>query len=398
MLRDLCSEAVAAVLARPLRTALTALGTLLGIGALVATLGLATTAGAQIVSRFDELAATEVVVVPAESTGEQESANLLPWDAESRLTRLNGVVAAGTMSELDLPEARIRATRVVDPLAAPDAPALVVAASPGLLRAVRGSVQQGRWFDTGHSARADRVAVLGRNLAETLHVADLSRQPAVFINDRPFTVIGVLGAVERESSLLNAVVLPDGVARSALGLKAPASIRIETRVGAARLIASQAAPALAPQDPARLSVLQAPEPAATRARVAADVQALFLLLGVVSLIIGALGIANTTLVSVLERMGEIGLRRSLGASRIHVAGQFLIESALVGLLGGLLGVSIGVLVTVGVSYAKLWTPVLTPWLPPSAIALGAVIGLLAGAYPAWRAANTEPIAALRADN
>jgi ABC-type antimicrobial peptide transport system permease subunit len=397
MLRDLVREALAAVLARPQRMALTALGTLLGIAALVATVGVATTAGAQIVSRFDELAATEVVVVPTESDQAQATVSLLPWDAEERLDRLNGVAAAGTLSELRQSDWQVRTTAVVDPLAPESQAAPVVAGSAGLLGAVRGRVGAGRWFDAGHVARADRVVVLGRNLAESLSVADVARQPAVFLADRPFTVLGILADVGREPALLNAVIVPDGTARSLFGLAAPTSVVIETEIGAARLIAGQAALALAPQDPQRLTVLRAPEPATTRANVARDTQALFLVLGAVSLVIGAVGIANTTLVSVLERTGEIGLRRSLGASRWNVAAQFLLESAGIGLLGGVLGASFGVLVTVGVSFSRSWTPVLQPWLAPAAVALGAVIGLLAGTYPAWRAANTEPIAALRSD-
>jgi hypothetical protein len=393
-LRDLAAEALAAVLARPARMALTALGTLLGIGALVATVGLTTTAGAQIVSRFDALAATEVVVVPTESQV-QATESILPFDAEARMHRLNGVVAAGTLSELA--DVRARATTVVDPLAPADPPTRLFAASPGLLDAVRGTIASGRWFDTGHSDRADSVVVLGRVMANRLAIVDVSRQPVVFLDDRPYAVIGVLDSVGRLPELLDAAIIPDGIARASYGLSAPTSVRIEAAVGAARLIASQAPLALAPQDPARVTVIERPEPALTRAQVADDVRALFFVLGAVSLVIGAVGIANTTLVSVLERTSEIGLRRSLGARRADIAGQFLIESAAIGLLGGILGGSLGVLVTVAVSYIQTWTPVMAPWLPLAAAALGALIGLAAGAYPSWRAATIEPITALRAE-
>ncbi|GIF75237.1 ABC transporter permease [Asanoa siamensis] len=398
MLRDLLGEAISASLARPQRMALTALGTMLGIGALVATVGLADTAGAQIVSRFDELAATEVIVRPAARAATQgELVSAIPWDAETRLARLNGVVAAGTMSKLDLPDLTVRTTSVVDPLAPDDRAADVVAGSPGLLGAVRGTIGSGRWFDAGHSRRADPVVVLGATLAATLHVADVGRHPAVFLGDRAYTVVGILDGVAREPALLNAVIIPDGTAAAAFGLTAPQSVRVDTRVGAARLISSQAPTALAPQSPDALEAAQAPEPAAVRAKVARDVQSLFLVLGLVSLVIGAVGIANTTLVSVLERTSEIGLRRSLGATRGQVAGQFLLESAGVGLFGGILGASTGIVVVTAVSYVKEWTPVLAPWLPAAAVAAGTVVGLLAGAYPAHRASGIEPIAALRAE-
>ncbi len=123
--------------------------------------------------------------------------------------------------------------------------------------------------------------------------------------------------------------------------------------------------------------------------------ALFLVLGGVSLLVGAIGIANVTLVSVLDRTGEIGLRRALGAGRLHVATQFLFESAALGAFAGLLGTSFGILTIVAVSANREWTPVLDAWLPFAAPALGAVVGLIAGSYPAWKASATEPIAALR---
>jgi putative ABC transport system permease protein len=102
-----------------------------------------------------------------------------------------------------------------------------------------------------------------------------------------------------------------------------------------------------------------------------------------------------TLVSVLERVGEIGLRRALGAARRHIAAQFLVESTVMGLLGGIAGASLGTLVVVAVSASRTWTPVLDPWMPLAAPLAGALIGLLSGTYPSLRAATMEPVEALR---
>ena len=173
-------------------------------------------------------------------------------------------------------------------------------------------------------------------------------------------------------------------------------MQIDTVLGAAQLIGRQAPIALSPNDPDRLDVSVPSEPKAVKAKVEEDINALFLLLGGVSLLVGALGIANVTLVSVLERVGEIGLRRAVGAARRHIAAQFLVESTILGFLGGLLGASLGAVVIVGVSVAKDWVPVLDPRIPLLAPLAGALIGLLSGVYPAWRAASIEPIAALRA--
>ena len=126
-----------------------------------------------------------------------------------------------------------------------------------------------------------------------------------------------------------------------------------------------------------------------------DLNSLFLLLGGVSLLVGAIGIANVTLVSVLERVGEIGLRRSLGAARRHIAAQFLMESTTLGLIGGVVGASVGTLVVVGVAASRAWTPVLEAWVPLGAPLLGGAVGLLSGLYPSARAAALEPVEALR---
>ncbi len=190
--------------------------------------------------------------------------------------------------------------------------------------------------------------------------------------------------------------MPEGTARREFGLAAPALAQIETRIGAVNLIARQAPIALSPEDPGLLKIAAPPDPRRLRRAVEEDLNALFLLLGGVSLLVGAIGIANVTLVSVLERVREIGLRRALGAARRHIAAQFLLESTGIGLAGGVIGASVGTLVIVGVSASNTWTPVLDPWVPLGAPLLGAVIGLVSGTYPALRAAAMEPVEALRA--
>jgi len=394
--RDLVGEALASLTARPGRAVLTALGTVLGVAALVATLGLSKTAGNQIVGRFDALAATDIVVTPkAAAAGRAAAGSGLPWDAEARVTRLNGVVAAGTLSDVDLRGELVRSVPVNDPLSQTEFQLPVKAASPGLFRAVRVQLAAGRLPDAGHSARADRVALVGANIAEQLHVTRIDDQPAVFLGERLYTVVGVISGVARQASLLGSVVIPEGTATRDFGLAAPASVQIETRIGAAGLIASQLPLALSPTDPTLLKVTAPPEPRRVRAGVQSDLNALFLLLGGVSLLIGATGIANVTLVSVLERVGEIGLRRSLGAARRHIAGQFLLESTALGLVGGVMGAAIGTLVVVSVAASRTWTPVLEPWVPLGAPLLGGAVGLLSGIYPSVRAAAMEPVEALR---
>jgi macrolide transport system ATP-binding/permease protein len=393
--RDLAREAVAGLLARPARVGLTVLGTVIGVGALVATLGLSKTASNQIVGHFDALSATDVVISPSARAG-GAGATVLPWDAESRLLRLNGVAAAGTLSDVDVRGALVRSVPINDPLEAGAIQLPMKAASPGLFRAVHAQLSTGRFFDAGHSQRADRVLILGPNAARRLHITRIDDQPAVFVGDRLYAVIGVLSSVSRQASLLGSAIMPEGTARVEFGLRAPALAQVETRIGAVNLIVRQAPIALSPNNPALLKVAAPPDPKQLRGQVKNDLNALFLLLGGVSLLVGAIGIANVTLVSVLERVGEIGLRRALGAGRRHIAAQFLLESTAMGFAGGVMGASLGTLVIVAVSAMKTWTPVLDPWVPLGAPLLGALIGLVSGTYPSVRAASLEPVEALRA--
>jgi putative ABC transport system permease protein len=397
-LRDLGSEALAGLLQRPGRSVLTLIGVVLGIGSFVAIVGIAQTASGQIGKQFNVLQATQAYVFDVgggHTSGAAAMAGDFPPDADALAERIHGVVAAGVYWQVEFDRAAVSALR--SGLLASRRSLPVTAASPGLLAAAGAKLASGTFFNQFHEAHAQNVALLGQSAAASLGISSLQSQPAIFINGQPFTVIGIIARSQRLPQLDVGATVPESAALRLWGSprRGSAQMLIHTSLGAARVVAQQAAVAIRPDDPASLRGAAAPSVNQLKHSVSTSLNSLYLTLAGIALIVGAVGIANTTLVAVLERAGEIGLRRALGARPRHIGVQFLAESTALGLFGGLIGSSLGVAAVLGITIYQHWTALLDPRIVLAAPAAGAVVGLLAGLYPALRASALEPAAALR---
>ena len=372
-LADLVGEALAGMSQRPGRSLLTMLGTVLGIGSFVAIIGLSDTASSQITAQFNLLNATQVTVTDI-ANGTTTS---FPDDADQRVGRLNGVEAAGVwwVTARDQPVSPM-------PTAESGIRLDVYAATQGTIDAVAPKLRQGVTFNAFHQDTAARVAVLGTSGARSS--ASRAGQPGG-VRQRPGADRDRHSRRHRAPAQLSlGLVVPASTARELWGPPRgadAASMIVKTSLGASQVVSRQTPLALRPDAPQSFRATAALDPTSLRRTVEGSVNSVLLSVAVVAVVVGAIGIANTSLVAVLERRNEIGLRRALGARRRHIAGQFLVESTLLGLLGGMIGTALGVVVSLSVAIARAWTTMLTPLVPALAPVAGALVGLLAGSYP-----------------
>jgi putative ABC transport system permease protein len=389
---DLGREAVAGISARPVRSGLTMLGAVVGVAAFAAIIGLANTTQAQVNGQFNQLAATEVVVSDTEVGA---STLAFPPETERLIDRLHGVTASGVLFQVPVPQSP-GVTRLPAAVGAQAANSIQVAgATPGVFAVAEARMATGRVLDDADSRGDGLVMVLGAGAAAELGIRNIATEQAVFIDDVPFTVVGVIGSVRREPTLQEEAIIPTSTALRLWGPPSGSDAIIAVRPGSASVVAAEVPDAILPTDPSRLVAVSSSGSLPLQAAVNSDLSTLLLMAGSVALALGMIGIASVTYTSVLERYYEIGVRRSLGATRRHIATQFLAESLCLGTLGGVIGTCLAVISIVIVSAGRHWLPVFSPAeiLPDPLI--GTVAGCVAGIYPAIRAATLNPVEALR---
>ncbi|MFE0104642.1 ABC transporter permease [Streptomyces sp. NPDC059009] len=385
--RDLLRVGGFGLRTRPMRVFLSALGIAIGIAAMVAVVGISSSSRAELDRTLDALGTNLLTAVPGQSLGGGEAK--LPEESTDMVRRIKDVETASAIGEI-----KGAKTYRSDKVPAEQSGGIgAYAARTDLLDAVGAELARGRWFN-GATAKYP-TTVLGAETAERLGVHRAGGQ--IWLGGQWFTVTGILAPTPLAPELDTAALVGWETARKHLGFDGnPTTIyarAVKTQVDAVR---SRLAPIANPEDPSTVAVSRPSDALAAQQAGDKAFTGLLVGLGAVALLVGGIGVANTMVISVLERRGEVGLRRSLGATQGQVCGQFLTESLLLSALGGGAGVLLGSGVTAAYALAQGWPVVVPPWVLAGGIGATLVIGGIAGLYPAVRAARLAPTAALAA--
>ena len=383
--------------ARPLRAALSALGIAIGTAAIVAVLGLSSSSQAGLLAEIDRLGTNMLTLEAGQSVTGQPSK--LPLEAPARITHLDDVqLLAHTALVKGKSVYRSRMIPVTN-----TGGLQVRATSLNLLSVLNTGLARGAWLNPG-TAR-EPVAVLGWAAAQRLGIDRIFPDQRIWLGGQWFNVAGVLESSPLEPDIDNSALIGYPAAQRYLGYislvqgerKAgpPSSIYVRADTDHVAEVQSLLAPTANPQAPDEVNVSQPSDALTARAAAAGAFDSLFLGLGVVALIVGAVGVANIMIISVLERRSEIGLRRALGATRSQIRTQFLGESILLAVIGGIVGVLAGAMATAIYASSKNWAIVIPVEAWTGGIASAILIGAFAGLMPAVRASRMPPTVALR---
>lgn len=383
--------------ARPQRAALSALGIAIGTAAIVAVLGLSSSSQAGLLAEIDRLG-TNLLTVDAGQSFSGKAAEL-PTEAPARVGQLSGVRRVAHTAVLK----RVHVYRNSLIPAGNSGGLQVRAASLDLLSVLEIRIAGGNWLNAA-TAR-EPVVVLGAAAARQLGVSRLHVGVRVWLGEQWFAVAGILDrsplAPDLGASALIGYAAAEryldhrGMLRGSPSVGPPGTIYVRTVTGRETVVQPLLARTANPEAPNEANVSQPSDALTARAAAAGAFDSLFLGLGVVALIVGAVGVANIMVISVLERRSEIGLRRALGATKGQIRTQFLGEAVLVAALGGVAGVLLGAAAVVVYASTKGRTVVVPVEAWAGGIGSALLIGALAGLAPAVRASRLTPTEALR---
>jgi len=385
---DLVRTATVGIRSRKMRAGLSAIGIMIGIASVVGILGLSESSKSELLARLDRLGTNLLTVEPDGGFGRGDGN--LPADAASMISRIAPVDATSMVSLVEgvnvyrndlIPEGKTGGISVQ-------------AVDSKLLDVLAGSLADGVWFDDAKSGFP--MVVLGSVAAERLGIREVTGVQPLWLGEQWFIVIGVLTTFELAPDLDRAALVGHSAAETFLDHE-NLPTRVVVRVDPRRIdqVTTVLAATANPEFPEEV-VVDRPSEALEAAEAAEDtLTTLFVGLGSIALIVGGVGIANVMVISVIERRGEIGLRRALGATRRHIASQFLGEALLLALMGGVGGVIVGIMATAIYANVKGWSLIVPPIAIIGGLSAALLIGGVAGLYPATRAARLSPTEALR---
>jgi putative ABC transport system permease protein len=378
-----------ALRARPLRVVLSALGIAIGIAAMVAVVGMSTSSRAELDRLLDALGTNLLTAGPGSTLFGEEAT--LPDESVAMIGRIELVETVTAIGQL--PDAKVYRTDRIP--AAQSGGIGTYAVGTGLLDTVGATVASGTWLN--EATVQYPAVVLGARTAERLGVGAVNPDMQIWLGGQWFTVIGILDPVPLAPELDLGALIGWQAGQRYLGFDGDiTTLYARTDPDAVEAVRGVLARTANPARPNEVDVSRPSDALAAEAAAQTTFTGLLLGLGAVALLVGGIGVANTMVISVLERRPEIGLRRALGATRGHIRMQFLGEALLLSLLGGGAGILLGSAVTAVYATLQGWPTVVPVWVVAGGITATLLIGAMAGLFPALRAARVAPTEALAA--
>lgn len=381
---DDLSVAIRSLVARPGRMMLMAAGPLLGVAVIVGSIGILQSTTGELRDALRRLGTNLVTVTVAEGR--------LPHEAAERAASVPTVDAVAALGSVG--GTIVSAAPLTGQLAVPPANQ-VLTADPQLAGVLEIGLAWGRSLRGFDEEATTTAAVIGGGVAERLWL-ESPEVRTLYIGGYPFAVVGVLERSVLYPEVDSAVLIPTSTAQQVFGADPrPAALLVRVEDGTERRTAGLLGDAVTYGAPLNLRASVPSDLLAAQTEIDRTLAGAVVGLGLLAMVVGGFGIANVMLISVMERRREIGVRRALGHTRGVIALQFLTESGLVGLIGAGLGAALAAGFVVAISTARGWTVVLDPLVVAAAVAAAVMVSLLAGMYPAARAARLQPLDALR---